>query len=544
MPIYAPDVPAALVAAFKEELAAELATPEAPEMIAKLGGEPRCLERFLIARQLKIPDAALMFRNTLAFRRDEVVPQSPLEIGTRQLVQPFWPGMYCGRTARGFPVQYMHFGGLEPKRMLQEVPEDRFRAFYIHWMELSMEHQNVSNPPHTPSRDFRGMVQIYDLKGCSMSQLHWGGLQMISRVIKLGQEHYPENLSRAVVTHAPRFFTMVWKVISSVLHENTRAKITVVADDGAKALREVTGLDREQLAQMFEAAKRANDPEGNRYLGEAATGEPEPEPVPIGGVAHADGTPPRTPPRADEPVRIPSLVAQRGESLKVPTELGSFLFEWESQPMAEAPPSSPRRKEHVLLNMPSAIKRRSAAFETRPVVVHVPAGAKAGETLDVHTEELGVYQLRLTPAGAAANGGAIEAELPVPVGCNVPSLRVRWTRISLSERFRRDLISQLGAPPRAVGTPCATPASSGVAHAGDGRSALGIATAGAAGAAGATAYHCGAPSAGSEEEEGGGDFFESLIMALQSCCFNDDQGSFEHGGASGHRGQTGGGLVF
>ena len=43
----------------------------------------------------------------------------------------------------------------------------------------------------------QGTLEIYDAGGLSFSQIHVGGLRMLSRVLGLGAAHYPENLGEA-----------------------------------------------------------------------------------------------------------------------------------------------------------------------------------------------------------------------------------------------------------------------------------------------------------------------------------------------------------
>ena len=63
--------PRELVQQLKAELGDELlAHPATLEMVRALGGDPRCFERFIIARQRNVAQAAKQFRGTAAFRRE------------------------------------------------------------------------------------------------------------------------------------------------------------------------------------------------------------------------------------------------------------------------------------------------------------------------------------------------------------------------------------------------------------------------------------------------------------------------------------------
>ena len=69
-----------------------------------------------------------------------------------------------------------------------------------------------------------GMVEIYDLRGASFSQLYLPGIRMLARVLSVGQAHYPELLGVSISVGTPRFITVAWAIVSRVLSERTRAK--------------------------------------------------------------------------------------------------------------------------------------------------------------------------------------------------------------------------------------------------------------------------------------------------------------------------------
>jgi hypothetical protein len=267
------NVPGELVAVLQEELTIELQQTGAKDMLSALGGTPRCFERFLLARNLNVSAAALQFRQTLKFRQSFVHKAIPLAEATRTKVAPFWPGCFCGRTRTtakhpcGLPIQYFRFGEINPRGMMAAVSEDQFRAYYVHWMELALRHENSCNPvPGTCSLDRAAMIEVHDMKGLHLSQLHMPGLRMLSRVLSIGQNHYPENLYRCVIINAPTVFAIAWRVISTVLTERTRAKIDVLADGGTAKLAQITGLEPEQVTAMFENAVARSDPEGHGWL--------------------------------------------------------------------------------------------------------------------------------------------------------------------------------------------------------------------------------------------------------------------------------------
>ena len=85
-------------------------------------------------------------------------------------------------------------------------------------------HNSLLTPLH-PS----GSLHIYDCGGVSWSALlsdarcHWDA---VSRVISIGQTHWPDIASRIFVINAPFAVHYLWKLISLLLNEQTKAKVS------------------------------------------------------------------------------------------------------------------------------------------------------------------------------------------------------------------------------------------------------------------------------------------------------------------------------
>lgn len=254
-------VPSAKVAELRELLKEELSSDDGRATVDALGGDPHALERVLVARQLNATAAATMFRSTLRFRRDEVAKLMPIDPSIKSKVSPHWPVAYLGRTGDGKPLQLVRLGGIDPKRLLEQITEEEFRTYYIHWVELSLRHQAACGNAR--------QVEIYDLKGLSLSQMYIPGIRMLSRVFKLGQEHYPESLHRCIVIHAPRVFAIAWSIVSLVLHERTRAKTIILSGDGLDVLTDVLRVDRAEVEAHLasDATSDVQAKEGLKWLG-------------------------------------------------------------------------------------------------------------------------------------------------------------------------------------------------------------------------------------------------------------------------------------
>ena len=92
----------------------------ADEMIWVLGGDPRCFERFLVARNLSVPAAAIMVRDALLFRSQLV----PMDEEAKIRVAPLWPGCFINRTKDGNPFIVFQLGRIDPRRIMATVTEE------------------------------------------------------------------------------------------------------------------------------------------------------------------------------------------------------------------------------------------------------------------------------------------------------------------------------------------------------------------------------------------------------------------------------------
>ena len=108
---------------------------------------------------------------------------------------------------------------------------------------------------------------------------------MMARVLKIGQNHYPESLHKCIIINAPRFFSIAWTVVSMVLHERTRAKTIILSGNGVDTLQAELGCEREAvealLATNVEGELSDDVKEGRRFLPD------EPEHAAAGGAARA-----------------------------------------------------------------------------------------------------------------------------------------------------------------------------------------------------------------------------------------------------------------
>ena len=174
--------------------------------------------------------------------------QSLVSPALARRVSPIWFGHYGAFTSDGSPVHYVKLQ-CDVRLFAKTCSEEELTHWYVCWMEQSLTLLNACNRPGTPAACWSGMVEIIDLSGLTFSQLHPSSLQMLSRILKVGSQHYPENLRCAYVIGAPSFFAGGWAVVSQALAPATVAKISVRSDDGGAPLATLLGGEA-KLAQL------------------------------------------------------------------------------------------------------------------------------------------------------------------------------------------------------------------------------------------------------------------------------------------------------
>ena len=93
-----------------------------------------------------------------------------------------------------------------------------------------------------------GVIEVYDLSGVSLYQLSSSGTRIFGRVLGLGQQHYPENLTKGFLITAPWFFARGYDMVKPMLNASTVEQLEIFSDDATEALAEL--IDAEALEEL------------------------------------------------------------------------------------------------------------------------------------------------------------------------------------------------------------------------------------------------------------------------------------------------------
>mmetsp|Transcript_3110 Transcript_3110/g.4769 ORF Transcript_3110/g.4769 Transcript_3110/m.4769 type:complete len:271 (-) Transcript_3110:68-880(-) len=153
-------------------------------------------------------------------------------------IKKYYPH-YVSKTSKEGHLVYYEIPGKTDLKSLRKngVDIDQLIRHYIYitefiWKELDKNEEAK-------------LLTIMDLKGVSISQFAGEVREYMVRAAKLIGAHYPERSFKIFVLNAPWWFNMVWKVLSPLMHANTKAKVTVCGGEYMDKLKEL--IDEENI---------------------------------------------------------------------------------------------------------------------------------------------------------------------------------------------------------------------------------------------------------------------------------------------------------
>lgn len=72
-------------------------------------------------------------------------------------------------------------------------------------------------------------IAVLDIEKVTMSSLGGEALDMLRKTIAWANQHYPERSYAILVVNAPSWFSFLWRLIKSLVHENTQKKVRVLS---------------------------------------------------------------------------------------------------------------------------------------------------------------------------------------------------------------------------------------------------------------------------------------------------------------------------
>mmetsp|Transcript_53089 Transcript_53089/g.151247 ORF Transcript_53089/g.151247 Transcript_53089/m.151247 type:complete len:438 (+) Transcript_53089:38-1351(+) len=227
--------------------------------VQRFGGERTCIARFMRARKFDVAASEKMFRNTMEFRRctgaNDIIDRPE----ARQIwnsVRPLFTAAPLMFTDAGNVVFYFRMADLLGI-WKQGISEEHLRTFYVGWMErgLALQERGRDRLGCGPETEMPGCIEVYDLGGFNLAHLKCiSGLKLMMRILRIGQDHYPEHLHTAILLNVPSFGFRALQMVQSVLDVRTRQKIRLARGSGNALLQETLNTDAATLEKLFQDA--------------------------------------------------------------------------------------------------------------------------------------------------------------------------------------------------------------------------------------------------------------------------------------------------
>ncbi|XP_012273118.1 protein real-time [Orussus abietinus] len=180
------------------------------------------LLRFLRAREFSIDKAREMLTQSLHWRKKHQIDKLLDEYEAPQVVKDYFPGGWHHFDKDGRPLYVLRLGQMDVKGLLKSIGEDELLLLALHVCEegLLLMDEATTVWGHPISQ----WSLLIDLEGLNMRHLWRPGIKALLRIIEIVESNYPETMGRVLIIRAPRCFPILWTLISTFIHENTRNK--------------------------------------------------------------------------------------------------------------------------------------------------------------------------------------------------------------------------------------------------------------------------------------------------------------------------------
>lgn len=207
------------------------------------------LLRWLRAREFDEVKAEHMLRESLQWRRKVGADTIVTDYKPNPLFFKHFPGGHVEASQEGFVTYILPLGSVDIKGFLEVVPADDIKRHALWLLEGFMDRLKQSSKKH--GRNIETIIIIIDFENFSLRQLYsWQVITLLTDMLKVYEDNYPEILEMAYVINAPGFFPLLWKLVRPFLTQRTVEKVGIYGIDGWKAAL-LERLDPDALPQNW-----------------------------------------------------------------------------------------------------------------------------------------------------------------------------------------------------------------------------------------------------------------------------------------------------
>lgn len=228
----------------------------------------RRLLRFLRGQNMDVEKACAQYSKFLQWRdlnkvdevRDDILYggyKSIMNFPYAQVVMSLVPQVVLAHDALdllGNPIGMERFC-FDPVLVLKEIKKEEYIRYMIYMLEYKMlvleqmsdaaERVVLQKNPHT-SKPYGVVLQcriFRDFTGFGIGHIGVEGRTVITWILEIAVDNYPELLYRSHMVNVPWVFNTIWYFVKGMLDDNTIKKVTINTTDYLDALRNEVPLD-------------------------------------------------------------------------------------------------------------------------------------------------------------------------------------------------------------------------------------------------------------------------------------------------------------
>jgi len=162
-----------------------------------------------------------------------------------------YPQLYTGASKNGFPIFISKPGALQVDGIECLTTIDGILKYHWHVMMHDYSTRLLNYKKANPDFKRFECFCVLDLDHLSTAQLSKRALNIVKTQTVIDSLCFPETMNKMIITNAPRFFTVTWKIIKSWIDPRTVNKIEMFSSRsaGEKRLREL--VDPAQLPSDY-----------------------------------------------------------------------------------------------------------------------------------------------------------------------------------------------------------------------------------------------------------------------------------------------------
>ncbi|XP_077488924.1 SEC14-like protein 2 isoform X2 [Amblyomma americanum] len=199
--------------------------------VSKPDNSDHYLLRWLRAREFDEVKAERMLRQSLTWRKKIGADTILTDYQPSEVLQNHFPGGLLDCSPEGHCCYLLPIGSIDIKGFLEVVSVDEIKK------QLTFIFESITDRNKRNSAQRQKVIEtiflIADFEHFSLRQLYsWQVINLLTDLIKIYEDNYPEILEKAYVINAPRFFPVLWKLLCPFLSQRTVDKVAIYGIDG------------------------------------------------------------------------------------------------------------------------------------------------------------------------------------------------------------------------------------------------------------------------------------------------------------------------